>query len=109
MAIDIESPKIDCLSFVYVPATSAALIRLLFFIFLLRLFTVLMKKTCSVKQSIFLDVYGSGPCNLPRLQEIVVSVATVKIMVLHTLQKQKAVICYSHLHRLYIDTYGLNL
>ncbi len=29
--IDIESPKIDCLSFVYVPATSAAHNRLLFF------------------------------------------------------------------------------
>ncbi len=46
--------KIDCLSFVYVPATSAAHNRLLFFFFLLRLFTVLMKKTRAFKQSIFL-------------------------------------------------------
>ncbi len=46
--------KIDRLSFVYVPATSAAHNRLLFFFFLLRPFTVLMKKTRAVKQSIFL-------------------------------------------------------
>jgi len=46
--------KIDCLSFVYVPTTSAAHNRLLFFFFLLRPFTVLMKKTRAVKQSIFL-------------------------------------------------------
>jgi hypothetical protein len=39
------------LKFVYVPATSAAHNRLLFF-FLLRPFTVLMKKTRAVKQSI---------------------------------------------------------
>jgi hypothetical protein len=58
IGLDIESPKIDCLSFVYVPATSAAHNRLLFFIFLLQPFTVLMKKTSAVKQSIFLDVYG---------------------------------------------------
>ncbi len=31
--IDIESPKMDCLSFVYVPATSAAHNRLLFWVF----------------------------------------------------------------------------
>jgi hypothetical protein len=45
-----------------VPATSAAHNRLLFFLFLLRLFTVLLKQTRQVvhaiKQSIFLDVYG---------------------------------------------------
>jgi hypothetical protein len=46
--------KIDCLSFVYVPATSATHNRLLFFFFLLRPFTVLMKKTRAIKQSIFL-------------------------------------------------------
>ncbi len=46
--------KINCLSFVYVPATSATHNRLLFFFFLLRPFTVLMKKTHAVKQSIFL-------------------------------------------------------
>ncbi len=46
--------KIDCLRFVYVPATSAAHNRLLFFFFLLRPFTVLMKKTRAIKQSIFL-------------------------------------------------------
>jgi len=51
-----KSPKIDCLSFVYVPATSAAHNRVLFcfFFFLLRPFTVLMKKTRAVKQSIIL-------------------------------------------------------
>ncbi len=54
VTIDIERPKIDCLSFVYVPATSAAHNRLFFLLFLLRLFTVLMKKTHAVKQSIFL-------------------------------------------------------
>jgi hypothetical protein len=57
LPIDIEGTKIDCLSFVYVPATSAAHNRLLFFLFLLRPFTVLMKKTHAVKQSIILDVY----------------------------------------------------
>ncbi len=39
------------------PATSATHNRVLFF-FLLWPFTVLMKKTRAVKQSIFLDVYG---------------------------------------------------
>ncbi len=52
-----KGTKIDCLSFVYVPATSAAHNRLLFFLFLLWPFTALMKKTSAVKQSIFLDVY----------------------------------------------------
>jgi len=46
------------LKFCYVPATSAAHNRLLFFLFLLRLFTVLLKQTrqavCAIKQSIFL-------------------------------------------------------
>ncbi len=51
-----KGAKIDCLSFVYVPATSAAHNSLLFF-FWLRPFTVLLKKTRTVKQSIFLDVY----------------------------------------------------
>jgi len=50
------------LKFCYVPATSAAHNRLLFFLFLLRPFTVLMKQTRqavrAVKQSIFLDVYA---------------------------------------------------
>jgi hypothetical protein len=55
----LKGTKIDCLSFVYVPATSAAHNRLLFFFFLLRLFTVLMKKTRAVKHSIFLDVYAT--------------------------------------------------
>ncbi len=40
------------LKFVYVPAASAAHNRLLFFSFLLRPFTVLMKKTRAIKQSI---------------------------------------------------------
>ena len=50
--IDIESPKIDCLSFVYVPATSAAHYRLLFCFFLLRPFTV------QLSSLLFLDVFG---------------------------------------------------
>ncbi len=58
--IDIERRKNRLLMFCYVPATSAAHNRLLFF-FLLRPFTVLMKQTRqavhAVKQSIFLDVY----------------------------------------------------
>ncbi len=43
------------------PATGATRNRLLFFLFLLWPFTVLMKKTrqvvCTIKQSIFLNVY----------------------------------------------------
>ncbi len=58
--IDIERCKNRLLKFCYVPATSAAHIRLLF---LLQPFAVLMKQTrqavCAVKQSIFLDVYAS--------------------------------------------------
>jgi len=54
----ISKRKNRLLKFCYVPATSAAHNRLLFFLFLLRPFTVLMKKTRAVKQSIFLDVYG---------------------------------------------------
>ncbi len=50
--IDIEGIKIDCSSLFVVPATSAAQNRLLFFFFLLRPFTVLMKKTRAIKQSI---------------------------------------------------------
>jgi hypothetical protein len=53
------------LKFCYVPATSAACSRLLFFLFLLWLFTVLMKQTRqavrTIKQPIFLDVYDTGP------------------------------------------------
>ncbi len=61
LPIDIERRKHRLLKFCYVPATSAAHYRLLFFSFLLQLFTVLMKQTRqevrAVKQSIFLDVY----------------------------------------------------
>jgi hypothetical protein len=53
--IDIETHKNRLLKFCYVPANSAAHNRLLF---LLQLFTVLMKKTRAIKQSIFLDSYG---------------------------------------------------
>jgi len=60
ITIDIERPKIDCLSFVYVPAASAAHNRLLFFFILQRPFTELMKKIRAVKQSIFLDVYANN-------------------------------------------------
>ena len=64
MGIDIKRRKNRLLKFDYVPATSAAHNRLLFFLFLLRPFTVLMKQTRqavrAVKQSIFLDVYGFG-------------------------------------------------
>ncbi len=56
-AINIERRKNRLLKFCYVSATSAAHNRLLFFSFLLRLFTVLMKQTRqavhAVKQSIF--------------------------------------------------------
>ncbi len=45
-------PKIDCSSLFIVPATSAAQNRLLFIFFLLRPFTVLMKKTRAIKQYI---------------------------------------------------------
>jgi hypothetical protein len=61
-SIGIERRKNRLLKFCYVPATSAAHNRLLFFLFLLRPFTVLMKQTrqavCTAKQSIFLNVYG---------------------------------------------------
>ncbi len=39
LGIDIESPKIDCLSFVYMPATSAAHNRLLFCFFAAAVFS----------------------------------------------------------------------
>jgi hypothetical protein len=55
------------------PATRAAQNRLLFFFFLLRPFTVLMKKTRIIKQSIFLDVYG------PNIQKIM-SVSVVNVV-----------------------------
>jgi hypothetical protein len=55
------------LKFCYVPATSAAHNRLLFFLFLLLPFTVLMKQTRQavrvIKKSIFLDVYGTITCH----------------------------------------------
>jgi hypothetical protein len=48
----------------YVPATRAGLPRLLFFFFIMRLLTVLMKQTRqaghAIKQSIYLDVYGNN-------------------------------------------------
>jgi hypothetical protein len=58
MIIDIKSRKNRLLKFCYVPSTSAAHNRLLF---LLGPFTVLMKQTRTVKQSIFLDVYDCNP------------------------------------------------
>jgi hypothetical protein len=70
--IDIERRKNRLLKFCYVPATSAAHNRLLFFLFLLRPFTVLMKQTrqavCTVKQSVFLDVYDWYPIQAVLLQ-----------------------------------------
>jgi hypothetical protein len=58
--IDIKRRKNRLLKFCYLPATSAAHNRLLF---LLQPFAVLMKQTrqavCTVKQSIFVDVYAS--------------------------------------------------
>ncbi len=66
----------------------AQLIVGFFSLFMLQPFTVLMKKMCAVKQSIFLDVYGTGPYCLPRMQEIVVPMATANIMVPHALPKQ---------------------
>jgi hypothetical protein len=63
--IDIERRKNRLLKFCYVSATSAAHNRLLFFIFLLRPFTVLMQQTRqavrAIKQSIFLYVYAFFP------------------------------------------------
>ncbi len=60
-----QKMKNRLLKFCYVPATSAARNRLLFFLFLLWPFTVLMKQTRqavrAIRQSIFLDVYGSCP------------------------------------------------
>ncbi len=57
-----QKMKNRLLKFCYVHATSAACNRLLFFLFLLWLFTVLIKQTRqavrAIKQSIFLDVYG---------------------------------------------------
>ncbi len=58
--IDIVSLLNRLLKVCYVPATNAGLNRLLF---LLQPLTVLMKQTrqaiCTVKQSIYLDVYGN--------------------------------------------------
>ncbi len=51
-SIQISKRKNRLLKFCYVPATSAAHTRLLFF-FLLQTFTVLMKRTCAIKQSIY--------------------------------------------------------
>ncbi len=65
LSIGIESLQNRLLNVCYVPATSAGLPRVSFsFLFLLlRPLTVLMKQTrqavCAIKQSIFLDVYGS--------------------------------------------------
>ena len=50
--IDIERCKNRLLRFCYVPATSAAHNRLLFFLFLLQPFTVLMKQTRQVVRAI---------------------------------------------------------
>jgi hypothetical protein len=50
-----KGAKIDCLSIVMCPLLAQLIIG---FFFLLQLFTVLMKKTHAVKQSIFLDVFG---------------------------------------------------
>jgi hypothetical protein len=65
VTIDIKSLQNRLLKVCYVPATSAGLNRLLFFLFLLWPLTVLMKQTrqavCAIKQSIYLDVYG-GHC-----------------------------------------------
>jgi hypothetical protein len=73
-AIDIERRKNRLLKFCYVPATSTAHNRLLFFSLLLQTFTVLMKQTRqavhAIKQSIiFLDVYGNSP-NLSHFKSI---------------------------------------
>ncbi len=64
---DIERRKNRSLKFCYVPITSAAHNRLLFF-FWLQPFTVLMKQTRAVKQSIFLDVYGLYRHNIQKIQ-----------------------------------------
>jgi hypothetical protein len=66
LSIGIESLQNRLLKVCYVPAICAGLPRVSFFFsffLLLRPLTVLMKQTrqavCAIKQSIFLDVYGS--------------------------------------------------
>jgi hypothetical protein len=57
-SIDIERPKIDCLSFV-MPATSTTHNRLLFFsFFAAAVYSTNEANKAGLKQSIFLDVYG---------------------------------------------------
>ncbi len=84
--IDIERRKKRLLKFCYVPATSAAHNRLLFFLFLLRPFAVLMKQTrqavCAVKQSIFLDVYGKNQVIMAGIYAPLLALATLGDMAL---------------------------
>ena len=56
------SKKYRLLKFCYVPATSAARNRLLFFLFLLRPFTVLMKQTRQVVRAIKLSIFFRCLC-----------------------------------------------
>ncbi len=56
--IDIERRKNRLLKFCYVPATSVAHNRLLFFFFAAAVYNTNEAKKAGLKQSIFLDVYG---------------------------------------------------
>jgi len=59
-----------------------------------------------------IDIYRGliiGLSNLPRLQEIVVSVATAKVMALHDKLETLTFPWHSHLLSLSIDTHGLIL
>ncbi len=55
------------------------------------------------------DRLSIDPYCLPRLQEIDVSMATAKIIVQHSVPKQKTFPLHSHLLSLNIDTHGSNL
>ncbi len=62
--IDIERQKLDCFRFVMCPLLALGFQGFFFLSFLVWPLTVLIKQTrqagCTIKQSIFLDVYG---CN----------------------------------------------
>ncbi len=55
--IDIERRKNRLLKFCYVPATSVAHNRLLFFFFAAAVYSTIVANKAGLKQSIFLDVY----------------------------------------------------
>ncbi len=56
--IDIERPKIDCLSFVMCPLLAQLKIGFFYFIFAVAVYRTNEANKAGLKQSIFLDVYG---------------------------------------------------